>query len=58
MAKQKNVKKEIVFTTIVFTIEYRVYPEDAGAIGEVIDKMRELGSADVIACRVEPVVDA
>lgn len=53
MAKQKNVKKEMVFT-----IEYRVFPEDAGTIGEVIDMMRELGSADIIDCRVEPATDA
>ena len=49
MAKQKNVKTEMVFT-----IEYRVSTEDAGTIGEVIDKMREVGAADVIDCRVEP----
>ena len=53
MTKQKKVKNEIVFT-----IEYRVFPEYAVSIGEVMDKMRELGSADVIDCRVEPTVDA
>ena len=38
---------------LVFLIEYRVNPEDAGAIGEVMDKMREHGSADITDVRCD-----
>lgn len=38
---------------LVFIIEYRVSPEDAPSIGEVMDKMREVGSAEIITVRLE-----
>lgn len=38
---------------LVFLIEYRVSPEDAPSIGEVMGKMREVGSAEIIAVRLE-----
>lgn len=53
MAKKKKEKKEMVFI-----IEYRVCTEGAEAIGDVMDKMREFGTAEIIDCGVEPVVDA
>ncbi len=38
---------------LVFLIEYRVSPENAPSIGEVMGKMREVGSAEIIAVRLE-----
>ena len=49
------VKKQKVTNELVFIIEYRVSPEDAGAIGEVMDKMREVGAAEITDVRVEPI---
>jgi len=38
---------------IVFTIEYSVSPQDVAGIGEVIDKMCETGSGDIVDVRIE-----
>ena len=51
MACKKKVTNE--FKEMVFLIEYRVIPEDTGSISEIMDKMRELGAAEIIDIKVE-----
>ena len=49
-------KKEIEATELVFVIEYRVDPGDAGAISEIMKKVRELRdfySAEILDISVE-----
>mgnify|MGYP001590786118 CR=1 FL=1 len=50
MAKQKKALKKMTFI-----IEYEINPEDAGAIGEVIDKMRETGVVEILDVTVRTV---
>ena len=33
---------------MVFVIHYKVNPEDAATIGEVMDKMREYGDSEIV----------
>jgi hypothetical protein len=51
MASKKKVAKEL--KEMVFLIEYRVAPEDAGEISEIMDKMREIGAAEIVDIKVE-----
>ena len=54
MRKPPNPETRKERKEMVFTIEYRVDLEDAGAIGEVPEKMREQGSAEILDAGVEP----
>lgn len=50
MVKKKEVNK---IKEVVILIEYRVWSEDLGYLGEALENLRQVGAAEILDVRLE-----